>query len=271
MTPIQLAFIIDDKNNQLPRLISQVNSIPNKVGGLPIWLDPYHPLGGADCSECKLSMPLLAQLYCPEDYPENAFHRVIYVFCCRNGRCHKGQKNAFAVFRSQLPLHNKLYDIDGFWIKPLAVEDFILKAEDVATHTGYCRLCGKLGTSVCGNCRKARYCSKEHQKLDWKQGLHYEYCESPDSPPAVINDWITSFQFPEYELAEDEEPARKLDELQKDIEDKLIVEADDKYLVEEEETQTDVDKVFLKFQKRISLAPSQVLRFAIQTNKGTEG
>ena len=54
-----------------------------------IWLNPEKVLREDDlkCGECARVMPLLMQVYTPEDQPLEAHHRAIYVFCCKNGQC----------------------------------------------------------------------------------------------------------------------------------------------------------------------------------------
>lgn len=235
---VQLAFVAQELPIIYDRMMD-VKDIPNKVGGLPIWLD--HPLKSVKC-HCGQQMPLLLQLYAPEDYPECAFHRVVYLFCCKNGSCHS--KNAFKVYRSQLPLKNSRYDIEGN-----------LKAKDNA----YCHVCGLLGSLTCGNCRNVLYCSKEHQQLDWTHGHHKKYCESQAEIPQLVIEWVACFRFPELLLEEEEEPEKLPNLSTLDLDYKI--EEGDKELEDEEETETEVDKAFLKFQKQISLAPDQVLRY----------
>ncbi|RKO96692.1 hypothetical protein CAUPRSCDRAFT_11618, partial [Caulochytrium protostelioides] len=54
------------------------------------------------CSACGQAMPLLLQVFTPEDCPEEAHARVLYLFACRNGNCLR-DPGAVAVraFRSQ--------------------------------------------------------------------------------------------------------------------------------------------------------------------------
>uniref|UniRef100_A0A672MLQ4 Egl-9 family hypoxia inducible factor 1 n=1 Tax=Sinocyclocheilus grahami TaxID=75366 RepID=A0A672MLQ4_SINGR len=43
----------------------------------------------------------------------------------------------------------------------------------------YCELCGKMGNLMkCGRCRSSLYCSKEHQRQDWKK--HKRLCKEAD-------------------------------------------------------------------------------------------
>ncbi|MEQ2249875.1 hypothetical protein ILYODFUR_034095, partial [Ilyodon furcidens] len=45
----------------------------------------------------------------------------------------------------------------------------------------YCELCGKMENLLkCGRCRSSFYCSKEHQKQDWKK--HKLICKEVDKP-----------------------------------------------------------------------------------------
>ncbi|XP_073527643.1 egl nine homolog 1 isoform X1 [Phyllobates terribilis] len=55
----------------------------------------------------------------------------------------------------------------------------------------YCELCGKMENLLrCGRCRSSFYCSKEHQRQDWKK--HKQVCKGADThatvePTATIN------------------------------------------------------------------------------------
>lgn len=49
----------------------------------------------------------------------------------------------------------------------------------------YCELCGKMENLLkCGRCRSSFYCSKEHQKQDWKK--HKLVCKEADIKAAVL-------------------------------------------------------------------------------------
>ncbi|KAJ3365856.1 programmed cell death protein [Kappamyces sp. JEL0680] len=272
MLPIQLAFpMLDEQPEPQPRkwLIENIYKVHNHVGGKPLLLDPFvpWPRDKCVCQVCAEPMVLLLQLYCPEDYPEVAFHRMIYVFCCKRGSCHAGRTSSgFAILRSQLPLKNPLYDMDGqFQAATSAIEtDYSLSVEGLGK-TQFCCICGVPALSMCGQCHARPYCSKSHQALDWTQGMHKELCQSQGKPSGPVQDWLDCFVYPLLYLEEDEEPEKGSADLaglslhaQAAIEN---VEEGDADLEEEQETETDVDKAFLKFQKRISLAPDQVLRY----------
>ncbi|KAJ2749815.1 hypothetical protein IWQ56_007153, partial [Coemansia nantahalensis] len=85
---------------------------PSKIGGQPRWLDPTRPLTADEvlCDECAAPMAMLMQLYAPEDEPADAFHRMLYVFICRRGACHRAAaKRCMRVLRAQLPERNAVY------------------------------------------------------------------------------------------------------------------------------------------------------------------
>ncbi|KAI8803179.1 programmed cell death protein 2 [Cladochytrium replicatum] len=218
-----------------------LSDFPSKVGGKPLWLNPSRALGPEDltCGNCNQIMVLLIQIYTPDDENRDAFHRVIYFFACKNGECHKSDwKKSFAVFRSQLPEENSPS-------KPALL----------------CSVCGITGKHICSQCKKARYCHKEHQILDWKSG-HKEVCKSASSDD---HSGSKDALFPELELVDEDEP---------DWKEEILKSAKEKYSIgkelegpedsDEEEaadTSIGVDKAFLKFQKRVAVAPDQVMRY----------
>uniref|UniRef100_A0A8C2GJ47 hypoxia-inducible factor-proline dioxygenase n=1 Tax=Cyprinus carpio TaxID=7962 RepID=A0A8C2GJ47_CYPCA len=61
------------------------------------------------------------------------------------------------------------------------------ESERLERERQYCELCGKMENLLkCGRCRSSFYCSKEHQKQDWKK--HKRVCKEADkqqqTPPA---------------------------------------------------------------------------------------
>lgn len=55
------------------------------------------------------------------------------------------------------------------------------KQGDLDRDRQYCELCGKMENLLkCGRCRSSFYCSKEHQKQDWKK--HKLSCKEPQLP-----------------------------------------------------------------------------------------
>ncbi|KAF9182198.1 Programmed cell death protein 2 [Haplosporangium sp. Z 767] len=162
----------------------------SKIGGLPIWLNPEHVLDTKEmlCDQCNKPMTYLLQLYSPEDHPAEAFHRVIYVFCCKNGSCHKkNPKGCFKVARSQLGQYNPYYT-------PVAKDDENAEEENegweplpLSKHARTCFVCGMHGPKVCSKCHRFSYCGPEHQALHWTKGLHKQLCGTvpPASPQSI--------------------------------------------------------------------------------------
>lgn len=55
------------------------------------------------------------------------------------------------------------------------------KNSDLERDRQYCELCGKMENLLkCGRCRSSFYCSKEHQKQDWRK--HKLNCKEADKP-----------------------------------------------------------------------------------------
>lgn len=117
-------------------------------------------------------------------------------------------------------------------------------------------------------CKKVNYCCQVHQEWDWKNS-HKESCGQ--------NEFISAgseFLFPEFDLViENEEPDNSNHEVCEEKEilkyKKLVKSGNAGTLQSEKEVDTDLlqmanelqDKVFLKFRKKISRQPGQVLRF----------
>ena len=76
------------------------SEFPSKVGGIPNWLNPLQSPSSSDlsCGVCANPMALITQIFTPEDTPAEAYHRVIYLFCCRNGKCHKEDWTSSCVY-----------------------------------------------------------------------------------------------------------------------------------------------------------------------------
>ncbi|CAB4476007.1 hypothetical protein RhiirA5_356324 [Rhizophagus irregularis] len=238
-------------------------NFPSKIGGRPAWLNPEHILLAEQvrCEVCCKPMILLVQLYTPEDYPPEAFHRTIYVFCCKNGSCHKiSWRKSFKVFRSQLPKNNI------YWQENESSLDSTTKKKSPAKQ---CIVCGLLGSKMCGKCNQVNYCSKEHQIEHWTSGQHKIHCNTI-STTSIIEEHNNHCRklvlFPEYEIVteqegkdqEEEEDYGERDGDNNSSNSKALVPVGDEVY---ENTGVDVDKAFLKFQKRIEPYPEQIIRY----------
>ncbi|ETW07756.1 hypothetical protein, variant [Aphanomyces invadans] len=175
-----------------------------KVGGSPVWLHPNTHVD-VKCNGCDKSMSFLLQIYCPLDHPDQAFHRSLYLFCCRTSDC--ARLGHARVFRCQLPQDNLFYaNHEDVNYRPLDHVDRSLKR---------CALCGLKAMFSCSACHVAHYCSKEHQKDHWKHG-HKQDCPQclalqelfEDVEHATtLEDNGSKYLFPEYAIHIDPEPA----------------------------------------------------------------
>jgi len=179
---VQLGFIDytdEDEECEVNELFNESNWREwdgGKIGGLPVWLDPEHvpPVEGLRCGCCNEPMAFLLQIYSPLDHPEGgsesqntAFHRALYVFCCRKAKCieaHTVDKPTIQCIRCQLSRQNDYYP----FVNSISDEDNQVWVE---TRTKFssklCGICGLSAPFSCSQCHLARYCSKAHQKLDW--------------------------------------------------------------------------------------------------------
>lgn len=175
--PVDLGFVEEAESAE--SLLSY--RFPSKVGGRPAWLALNNIPGveSVSCRSCGKPCMLLLQVYCPDDNSSKCFHRTVFVFVCREPKCYPtGFTNYFRVFRSQLSRNNDFYSdqppvvetASGEWRE--ADEDFPKRS--AADFNKLCVICGGLGPKACAKCKMASYCSKEHQKLDWR--VHKQEC-----------------------------------------------------------------------------------------------
>ncbi|KAJ2807683.1 hypothetical protein H4S07_003544 [Coemansia furcata] len=261
--------------------------LPSKIGGKPRWLDPTCPLSVDKvlCDECASPMVMLMQLYAPEDEPAEAFHRMLYVFICRNGSCHKASaRRCMRVVRSQLPEDNSIYTAQEGEAGSSCSDD----EDDVSWALAeqvkpapVCAVCGLSGGKACSKCHTRTYCSRAHQVADWDAG-HRTQCGNNALPKASKSAAHTRklqcMLYPELVIvSEEEEGASQLDIGNDDYdddddgsdddgEDNEDIKPEDMALVpvtgeKVEDSEVDVDRAFLLFQRRIQKNPDQVIRY----------
>ncbi|KAF9091006.1 Programmed cell death protein 2 [Mortierella sp. GBA35] len=191
----------------------------SKMGGLPIWLNPEHVLDTKEmsCDQCHKPMTFLLQLYSPEDHPAEAFHRVIYVFCCKNGACHKkSPQGCFKVVRSQLGQYNPYYTPVSKDDENAAEENEGWEPLASSKHAKTCFVCGMYGPKTCSRCHKVSYCSPEHQAIHWTKGLHKQLCgtQPPPSPATqpLLNSDLSELSISGNMASKDNEDAMDDDE-----------------------------------------------------------
>ncbi|XP_048763250.1 programmed cell death protein 2-like [Ostrea edulis] len=234
---------------------------PSKVGGKPAWLS-LSPLPSPDqlsCPKCNAVCVFLLQVYAPVDDDDNAFHRTVFVFLCKNPECHQLNSSVpFIVLRSQLPRVNDFYSPEP----PTPATPVPIKGDKL------CVVCGSVGPKCCSKCHSRSYCCKEHQTIDWKGG-HKQNCSDTQEDRCSERSKVL---FQEYELLIEEEAFQKEEEkseaekkqelqsfLKSDKASSLLQECPPEDM--EKMSNQSEDKVFLKFRKRVGHAPDQVLRY----------
>eukprot|EP01031_Cornospumella_fuschlensis_P025692 gene25692-31027_t len=150
---IQLGFLepVNDANFILFKDPDWRNWDGGKVGGWPIWLDPVNLPSPSTllCSQCCEPLCFLMQIYCPLDEHPTAFHRALYVFCCKKGGCSE-KEGSVKVFRGQLSRTNPYFCYDP---------------QDPSSLGALSRPIGAV-CAICGS----------HQKAHWK--AHKTQCSS---------------------------------------------------------------------------------------------
>ncbi|KAJ2907611.1 hypothetical protein GGI21_003716 [Coemansia aciculifera] len=267
---------------------------PSKIGGRPRWLDPTRPLSAdqVQCDECASPMAMLMQLYAPEDEPAEAFHRMLYVFICRNGSCHKANaKRCMRVVRSQLPEDNAVYTAQECEINEVhkgeeeeeeeEEDGFSWSLAESVKPASMCAVCGLSGSKACSKCHSQFYCSRAHQVADWDAG-HRGQCghTHPQAPTsAAYARKLQRLLYPEHVIvSEEDDDVGHLGESNNnddddddeasddDGEDNEGIKPEDMALVpltdeRVEDSEVDVDRAFLLFQRRIQKSPDQVIRY----------
>lgn len=168
---IELGFVVPQEDAEAQPLLLHESADwadwdGGKVGGKPSWLDRagLPPAEALACAACTKPMSFLLQIYCPLDDPSDAFHRSLYVFCCRTLGCEN--TGHAKCFRSQLPRDNRFYRSTS--------GEFLVEV-DAEGSPSLCALCGQRASLTCSACHVAQYCCKEHQKDHWKAG-HKQDC-----------------------------------------------------------------------------------------------
>ena len=177
---VELGFAEEIGDDAVRKLQLTSAFFPSKIGGTPAWLNLQDLPDSSRllCEICQKPMIFLLQVYSPLSDDQN-FHRTIFVFCCKDGKCHsKNRSDCFLVMRSHLKRDNKFYsyhpppELDE--IKELSLES-VSDEFKPKVWASLCDVCGCKGDKKCSKCHIAQYCSREHQTVDWKSG-HKNAC-----------------------------------------------------------------------------------------------
>jgi pre-rRNA-processing protein TSR4 len=181
---------------------------PSKLGGLPVWLYGDHAPPAQHCNVCGAVLAFLLQLYAPVDIDAgaagvdggHAFHRMLYVFVCREDGCAGGNGSA-KVLSATLPRRNNFYGYDA------AIEsgDDGDAGEQTSATAALprkmrgCELCGFAAPTRCGQCSVVAYCSRQCQRTDWCHCGHREACGVEERNPDNMLKRVT-WRFEEHEI-----------------------------------------------------------------------
>ncbi|KAM4041386.1 programmed cell death protein 2 [Anomaloglossus baeobatrachus] len=258
------------------RLLSP--QFPSKVGGRPAWLGEVGLPGleRLQCGVCMKPLAFLLQVYAP---CTGSFHRTLFLFICRDPTCHRaGEKRCYKVFRNQLQRKNDTYSYGPPPDSPPPYGEHFIGFQ-LKCGLRLCRVCGCLGPKSCSKCHKVNYCDRLHQVMDWK-AQHKRLCGQVSGLYQVeVADH--KFLFPEYELVtepeeldsdtnlDDESTLSHMDveSMMSNTSSNLESSMDDMKLNEVElmamaKHESEEDKAFRRFKKRISIEPEQVLRYS---------
>jgi pre-rRNA-processing protein TSR4 len=251
---------------------------PSKVGGKPSWMLPstdcLPPAHHFCCCHCGLQLVFLLQVYAPlDDVRPDAFHRSLFVFLCLNGICLASNKSVL-VIRQQLPQHNTLYAPE-----PSDPDD----PECEQPFDGWqqrCCVCGVPAPLKCGACKQLRYCSQQHQRVDWP--FHSGECAAFKAAGTLVHCTFTQRRLcagpsrhavkemmleVEDEVLEDDASHAALKRLQ-DEDGPSSSSSSSSKLQEfgsmKGSVRPQVDPFLLKFQTRVSFNPDQVLRYSLK-------
>lgn len=168
---VDLGFV---EKSECWRLLSHF--FPSKVGGKPAWLafKPLPTIEDVSCGICGKPCILLLQVYAPVEDVTTCFHRTMFIFVCKDADCCRyNANNNFVVLRSQLCRDNEFYPNVPPEESCFDPKSDYPRAENFGS--SLCAVCGSVGPKRCSRCKKASYCSKEHQTIDWKAG-HKKCC-----------------------------------------------------------------------------------------------
>ncbi|KAK2854181.1 hypothetical protein Q5P01_006842 [Channa striata] len=254
---------------------------PSKVGGKPAWLSQtgLPSLPELECEICRLPMVFLLQVYGPISSQDRSFHRTLFLFCCKTPECYtRNDSRCMKVFRSQLPRRNEFYSFEP----PPEEEPPSDPEQDQSvlpvSGVKLCWVCGCPGNKACSRCHTVTYCGKHHQTLHWKD-THKKECCSGQKASTVTT---SPFLFPESELVTEpeEEEGEEEEEEEGNKEDTTEAEGGQQDthrvvdcpsladglpegdLEEMAMHETEDNKVFQRFKKKIASEPHQVLRYS---------
>ncbi|XP_039256940.2 programmed cell death protein 2-like [Styela clava] len=261
-TGIELGFLKNIDHEDFWRLYRCY--FPSKLGGKPAWLDPKNLPSTEElkCPSCGKPTIFLLQIYAPNENLDDAFHRTIFLFCCKTPSCYSTNSNGpFRVFRCQLKKENAFYSSEP------PDYDSRTFSQSCMSYENLCNICGNKGDKLCSKCKLVAYCSREHQVLGWKS--HKVKCGNLGSDSDGENESSLKLLYPENEIIIEAEGI--LDDLD-DIKENGVnedyesenVSQNRSFSPRELEQFADYsieDNQFAVFRKTISNSSDQILRY----------
>ncbi|KAJ1914300.1 hypothetical protein H4219_004856 [Mycoemilia scoparia] len=280
----------DDKFYELP--------FPSKIGGFPVWTDPRYPLDRdkVTCDICQGPMNMLLQLYAPEDDPPEAFHRLPE----KNDVCVSRPLEQIKEIGDDDFGEEEEDDDDIEWIRnpDLKCKYFIYYSASTCALCGYsaplsCDKCNdrhycskshqkrdQTTYSHKATCTGRRNTTKNSNTVgdndDDNNNLEYTL-EALEGLKVNATTNILKSLFPEFEIVSEPEVLpkknKKKSSKSKDSSNQSDRDADnsdgddtdnsedEREIEKTEDSEVDVDREFLMFQKRIAPNPEQILRY----------
>lgn len=239
---------------------------PSKIGGKPAWLSLENLPTPQDlqCKKCGNTMIFLCQLYAPfeedsdvtEEQLLNNFHRMLFVFICRDSKCcTRNNSENIKVLRNSLKRDNEFYSFEP------PSEDRPNLDFSLSKWVILCNICGCLAEKKCSSCKNVFYCSRQHQILDWKQG-HKQECGNENTTLRK-----SKILFTEGEIVIEPEELHECDKDEQEKYEKLAMNIKNGTMenLSEDDLEAyaapETDKVFQKFKRRIEYNPEQIIRY----------
>eukprot|EP01101_Sappina_pedata_P007148 TRINITY_DN3729_c0_g1_i1.p1 TRINITY_DN3729_c0_g1~~TRINITY_DN3729_c0_g1_i1.p1 ORF type:complete len:409 (+),score=161.12 TRINITY_DN3729_c0_g1_i1:149-1375(+) len=262
---VQLGFL-----SKMEAVSSYPFLFPSKVGGKPIWLNPQTlpTPSWLICTSCKKPLPLLLQVYAPLEEFDHAYHRTLFVFCCKSGSCLK-KGTGIKVLRSQLPKENAFYPAEDIDEEDDEARETALRLYSSKASKG-CAVCGLSGDKICSQCRSVHYCDRAHQAAHWPS--HKAYCTvykncggkaTPEllSQLAAVPEKVSSEAlFAEWEILTEDEPAAKGEEGAEGAEDSDDSDDDEDIEGDKEEQEQDEEWSQIQAALRSELGDPTLLK-----------
>lgn len=250
------------------------DKLATKFGGIPVWILNQPPEKGLKCSSCNRNLFLVLQAYAPLDHLPN-FHRILYLFACNSSKCSNSEKGWVAL-RCQVPFseselaelkslqkeektgnettsntQQKSTDLDDEW----GIEsqwasnnsnsddlEELLRLRDQSLNEN--KVTGNSNDSS-NNTSKGQHKEQMKKSTEESNAFAGRYIVVEYEPPDALSFTLEKELMSRYKA-------------------ELNQSSGEKWLLEQYES--DQEKSFMKFQRRIKRNPEQCLRYSFKGN-----